>query len=160
MGGNPLLGIAGTVIGPQELNALQEEVAGAIEAEGITLDADDNGQLYAAIVLAVLRLTGSFLDFTAAADLVAGDLVVVEDALGVVQADVLTGNPGRIRLRGTFTGVPKVAGQVWSAGERLYWTGSAFSTTAGGNKLAAIAAADALLADTVGNVTLLGPPTV
>lgn len=160
VGGNPLLGIAGTVIGPQELNNVQEELATFVEAMGLTLDPLDFSQLRQAVRLFVLMLTGGALDFTAPADLVAGDFLLVQDTLGVVQDSVLTGQPARILLRGTYPNAPKVGGQVWTAGKALYWTGTAFSTTAGGNKLAGIAAADALLADTTGTVTLSGPPTL
>lgn len=160
VGGNPLLGVNGTIVSPDWLNNVQEELATVVEVEGGTLDGTSFDQVHQAITGMVLRLTGSVLDFVAGSNLTAGDVHLEGDALGIVAATVTTGNQARLILRGIFTLLPKAAGEVWSPGDAVYWTGTAFTKTAAGNRLAGIAAAAALLADTVGSVTLKGPPSL
>ena len=50
--GDPTLGLPGTVVSADWLNAVQEEIAGLIEACGITLSKANSGQLLAAAVAA------------------------------------------------------------------------------------------------------------
>lgn len=47
--GDPVIGMQATTVTANWLNAIQEEIANAIEASGIDLDKDDNHQLTAAI---------------------------------------------------------------------------------------------------------------
>lgn len=47
--GNPTTGQPATAPGPEWMNAVQEELCGVIEAAGITLDDNNNGQLKSAI---------------------------------------------------------------------------------------------------------------
>lgn len=161
VGGNPILRIDGTVVTPNWLNSLQEEAAFLVESEGLTLDPLDRTQVYQALELLIRRLTGSALAFTAGADLTAGDPLLLEDAFGVVQADVRTGNAGILLLRGTFV-LPKATGATWSRGEVLFWDDGAgeITTVAGGNVSAGIAASDELSGATSGSVLLSGPPSV
>lgn len=161
VGGNSILGIDGTVLTAPWANSVQEELAGLVEAMGLTLDPQDRSQVLQAIVLLVARDTGGRLAFTAPSDLTAGDPLLVEDTFGVVLEDVATGNSGLLVLRGTFT-LPKDTGSAWAAGERLYWDDGAgeVTTTAGGNRSIGVAAADALLAAATGSVLLSGPPNV
>lgn len=56
--GNPSTGTKGTIVTSDAMNALQEEMAGFIEAAGIALKPDDNGQLLKALY-ALLKKAGS-----------------------------------------------------------------------------------------------------
>lgn len=47
--GNPSLGIPATVVGAEEMNNLQEELANIVDAAGITLDAGDEDQVLEAL---------------------------------------------------------------------------------------------------------------
>lgn len=161
MGGNPLLGIDGTIVAPDWLNNLQEEVALFLEGEGLTLDQTGLTltQLTQAILLAIYRRTGGRLAFTAAGNLTAGDPLLLVDTFGVVESTVTTGNPAAIILRGTFT-LPKAAGTAWSIGQALYWNGTALTTVSSGNRKVGVAAAAALSAATSGSALLGGPPNL
>ena len=48
--GNPSTGTKGTTVKAEWLNAVQEELAAVVEAAGITLDPEDNGQVLAALL--------------------------------------------------------------------------------------------------------------
>lgn len=159
VGGNPLLGINGTIVSPDWLNNVQEELAGFIEQEGFTLDGLDFTQLAAALQALVLRLSGGVLAFTAGANLTAGDPLLVVDSFGVVESTVTTGNPARLLLRGTYA-LPKAAGQTWTPGQALYWNGTALTTTAALNRSAGVAAAAAIAGAVTGSAMLSGPPNL
>lgn len=140
------------------MNHVQEEISGVIEGEGMVLDAPED-QLYAALRLMVLRLTGGRLEFIAAGNLTAGDPLLVQDTFGVVEASVLATFPAAILLRGVYP-LPKVAAQAWTAGQALYWNGAALTTTAAGNRRVGVAATDELAAATTGDALLSGPPNL
>lgn len=53
--GDPTQGVPATTVTGAWLNALQEEVANAVEGAGLTLDKSDNTQLYQALVALVLQ---------------------------------------------------------------------------------------------------------
>lgn len=55
--GNPASGQPGTVVSPEWLNAIQEEIAGLIEAMGGTLAKADNTQLAAAVLALLARVS-------------------------------------------------------------------------------------------------------
>lgn len=57
--GNPQTGQRPTRVGPKWLNAVQEEIANAIEQSGIDLDEPDNFQLYQAIVAIATGAAGA-----------------------------------------------------------------------------------------------------
>lgn len=59
--GNPALGILATYVDAAAMNALQEEIANAILAEGIDLVKGDNTQLGQAIEAAVLRVAAPLI---------------------------------------------------------------------------------------------------
>lgn len=62
------------------------------------------------------------IDFTAAADLSSGDVVVLEDRAGVVLNDVATGETGVAIVGTDVRGVemPKATGAI-AKGAKLYW---------------------------------------
>lgn len=59
---NPAGGIQGTAVHAAWLNAVQEEVAGVIEAMGLTLDPEDNAQLLAALAPSLVP-AGALMDW-------------------------------------------------------------------------------------------------
>lgn len=159
VGGNPFGQVAGTVVSADFLNAVQEELAGFVESEGLALSKLNSAQLAAAIALAVRRLAGGTLSFTAAANLNAGDGLLVQDSFGVVVATVTTGQPAQLYLLGTYV-LPKVSADSWSPGQKLYWSSSLakLTTTSSGNRVAGVAAAAAIVSSTTASVTLSGAP--
>jgi predicted RecA/RadA family phage recombinase len=68
--------------------------------------------------------SGDVVQFTAGADIAAGDVVVVGQSLGVALVDIATGETGSVAMRGIFT-VPKVSAAVIAQGESLVWDVSA-----------------------------------
>lgn len=66
--GNPAAGQAATVVGADHLNAIQEEIAGVVEAGGLVLDKGDNGQMQASIATQIAAAVA------AASGWVTGDL--------------------------------------------------------------------------------------
>lgn len=161
VGGNPILGIDGTVVTSTWAQDVQEELAGFIEGEGVTLAPLDRTQLAQAVELAIVRVTGAELLFTAPSNLLEGDPLLVADTFGVVAADVLTAATGTLRLRGGFT-LPKATGLAWSVGQALYWDAGAskVTTSSGGNKLVGVAGLAASSGATTGLVILKGPPNM
>ena len=96
---------------------------------------------------------GDSIDYTPAADVAGGDVVVQEDLVGVVKLDIKAGELGALAVKGVFD-FPKDtgAGTGIAAGKIVYWdAGADFATeTAAGNKLLGKSILDA--ADTDGTV--------
>jgi len=161
VGGNPFAGVQGTVISPDWLNALQEELAGLVEAEGLALDRLDATQVRSAILALAARVAGTELVFTAPADLTAGEGLLSGDAFGVVKASVLTGQPATLQVRGTFL-LPKVSGDAITLHQRIYWDAGAgeVTTTSAGNRTIGVATAAAGIGVTSVQVLLQGPPNL
>lgn len=67
---------------------------------------------------------GKVIPFTAAANVVSGQVVRIGNILGVATAAVANGAQGLASIDGVFT-VPKVSGAVIAAGESLTWDASA-----------------------------------
>lgn len=67
---------------------------------------------------------GRVIPFTAAANVVSGQVVRIGQLLGVAVANVANGAQGLASIDGVFT-VPKVSGAVIAAGESLTWDASA-----------------------------------
>lgn len=59
--GNPLTGEQATELTADVLNALQQEIAHVVEAEGLALVKVDNTQLHQAIVLAIARVAVPYI---------------------------------------------------------------------------------------------------
>lgn len=98
---------------------------------------------------------GDYIDITAAGTLVAGAFFIANALRGVITSGVTVGQQTTVCTRGVFT-LPKATGEAWTQGALLYWDSgnSRFTTTAGGNTLAAFAAAAAASADTIGSVAI------
>lgn len=102
---------------------------------------------------------GEAIDYTAAADIAAGDVVNLATRIGVAAADIAAGETGAVHVTGVFE-MPKATGAV-TLGQALYWVvaDENISTAAGAepaNIPAGWAVAAAESADTTVLVKLLG----
>lgn len=86
------------------------------------------------------------ITFTAGADKVAGDVVVVGGKPLIVNGDVKNGDTGAYQLGGDVWTTPAATSQAWTLCDTLYWdaTNSVCTTNAasGANKKIGSAAAD------------------
>lgn len=62
---------------------------------------------------------GNVIDYTAGADISAGDLVLMNHTIGIALADIANGAVGPVAIEGVFSGVPKVSAAVFGVGEKL-----------------------------------------
>ena len=82
---------------------------------------------------------GDYIDYTPGSDLVAGDVVVQGDLIGIAKGDIATGKLGALAVVGLFD-VPKAAGvgTAIAVGSIVYWDAGASEATtssgAGANK--------------------------
>ena len=94
---------------------------------------------------------GSTVDYTPAADVAAGEVVVQGDLVGVAKQPIAAGRLGALAVQGVFD-FPKAtgAGTAITAGTQLYWDAAnqQATATATGNKLIGKAVADAVDDDT------------
>lgn len=67
---------------------------------------------------------GEVIDYTAGADISAGDVVALKHCLGVALTDIANGSTGAVAIEGVFV-VPKVSAAVFVVGEKLIWDTSA-----------------------------------
>ncbi len=65
---------------------------------------------------------GSSIDYTPAADVTAGDVVVQGDLIGIAKLDIAADALGALAVTGVFD-VPKTAGvgEAIAAGAKVYW---------------------------------------
>lgn len=105
---------------------------------------------------------GEVITFTAGANLVSGQPVVIGEMVGIVQNDVLNGAQGEAAIVGVWE-VVKAAGATWTKGQKLFWdkTNLNFTPTASADAdlLAGYAFEDALIGAVLGNIKLCGPAT-
>lgn len=161
VGGNPFQSIPGTVISPDWLNAVQEELVGFVESEMLVASKLDSGQVRQAVAKAVARIAGTELVFTAGATLTAGQGLLSGDAFGVVKTSVTSGQQATLQVRGIFT-LPKVTTDVIAQHVRVYWDNAAgkITTTSSGNRTVGVATAAAGNGATSVMVLLSGPPNL
>jgi predicted RecA/RadA family phage recombinase len=62
---------------------------------------------------------GNVVDYTAGADISAGDLVLMSHTIGVALTDIANGDTGAVAIEGVFEGVPKVSAAEFAVGEKL-----------------------------------------
>lgn len=67
---------------------------------------------------------GDVIEHVAAADLDAGDFVVIGQSMGVALVDIASGATGAVQIKGVFT-APKVSAAVIAQGESVIWDASA-----------------------------------
>ena len=103
-----------------------------------------------------LFATGDTNVIVAAADRVAGELVVFGDIHGIAQNDALTGEDLVINVVGVYT-VPKINSEAFTNGEFLYYntTNKELTTTVGSNVIVGTAFGDAQSAAEETNVRLV-----
>lgn len=94
---------------------------------------------------------GNSVDYKPGADVAAGDVVVLNDLVGVAKLDIKANTLGALAVAGAFE-FPKTtgAGTAITAGTKLYWDAVAKVATAtvGANKIIGKATADAADAST------------
>ena len=97
---------------------------------------------------------GDRIDYTPAATVTAGDVVVIGGLVGVALATIDAGSTGAVALRGIYS-LPKATGAI-NAGADVYWDATAkkCTTTASGNTLMGRATAAAAANDTTVKVRL------
>lgn len=100
---------------------------------------------------AVFVQEGETIDYTPAADVDAGDVVLQGDLIGIAKLDIATGTLGALAVTGVFD-IAKIAATAITAGAIAYWDETAQVATntsnSGANKplgkfIRAAAAADA-----------------
>jgi predicted RecA/RadA family phage recombinase len=80
---------------------------------------------------------GASIDFTPAADVAAGDVVVQGDLVGVAKLDIKANKLGALAVEGVFDFAKATgAGTALAAGTTVYWDDAAnvATSTAAGNK--------------------------
>lgn len=103
--------------------------------------------------------TGNHIDYTPAADLAAGDVVVQGELVGIAQCAFGAGQPGCLALTGVFD-LPKTtgAGTAIASGAKIYWDAvqkkAATADGGGANKYVGKSIRDAADADVVVRVRL------
>jgi predicted RecA/RadA family phage recombinase len=104
---------------------------------------------------------GDAIEITAGADIASGAGVLIGSLFGVAAGAFANGAQGIINTKGVFD-LPKVGSQAWTVGVRVYWTGTACTTTASSNKLigVAVAAVGSGAGETTGRVRLSGAFTL
>ena len=87
-------------------------------------------------------MSGEVLDHTPGSNVASGAVVVMGVRIGVALADIASGRPGAVRVRGVFT-LAKLSTDNVAQGALLYWdaANSRLTTTASGNTLAGYATA-------------------
>jgi len=72
--------------------------------------------------MVILIQRGDSVDYTPAADVAAGSVVVQEDLVGVAGREIKAGQPGALAVTGVYE-FPKATGvgSAIAAGIRLYW---------------------------------------
>ncbi len=97
---------------------------------------------------------GDVLNYTAGANIVSGQFVLIGAIGGVAIGAIANGATGAVRVKGVFS-VPQARGAV-TQGAKLYWdaTNSVLTTTASGNTIVGVAAAAAQSGDATVQVLL------
>lgn len=102
-----------------------------------------------------LKALGEVYDWPATQTTASGDLVVMEDTVGVALTDAAVGDTIAVRVEGVFE-LPKAAGAI-AQGQAVYWDGTGITATApaeGAGTYAGKAYIAAAADDTVAQVAL------
>lgn len=106
---------------------------------------------------AVRKHEGIMLDYTAGANISAGQVIVGTARCFVATRDIANGELGSIYTSGVFF-IPKTTGTAWTLGQQLYWDDSAnkgiTTDSSGTHKALGKAAAAAASGDATGYVLL------
>lgn len=101
---------------------------------------------------------GESVDYTPAADVAAGDIVVQGDLVGVAKLDIPAGKRGSLSVCGVYD-IVKKASETITVGSQIYWDASAATATAG-DVVLGIAVADAAATEETVCVLLNAVPGV
>lgn len=71
---------------------------------------------------------GLAIDFTAGANILSGQGVLLGALFGVATGDIANGALGTIKVTGVFD-LPKAPSQAWTVGQRIYWDAANARTT-------------------------------
>lgn len=96
---------------------------------------------------------GNTVAVTALANVLSGQGVLIGSLFGVASGDALSGAEVLIAVDGVFD-LAKTAAQAWTAGQLIYWSGTAATNVVATNKLIGVAVRAELAAATVGRVRL------
>lgn len=90
---------------------------------------------------------GKALNYTAGADILSGDFVLIGTIGGIATTAIANGKVGAVHITGIFN-VAKATGAI-TQGAKLYWdnTNKVLTTTASGNTIVGVAAAAAASGD-------------
>ena len=84
---------------------------------------------------------GESIDYTPAAAVAAGDIVVQGDLVGVAKLDIPAGKLGSLSVCGVYD-IVKKASETITVGAQIYWDGAA-ATATGGDTILGISVAEA-----------------
>ena len=84
-----------------------------------------------------------------------GDGIKIGSLFGVAVTSAAEGESFQLKTGGVFT-LPKTSAQAWTEGAKVYWTGTACTTTASGNTLIGCATEAAANPSATGSVRLNG----
>jgi predicted RecA/RadA family phage recombinase len=96
---------------------------------------------------------GNVLAVTAPSALVSGQGVLIGSIFGIASGDAANGAEVLLAVDGIFD-MAKTAAQAWTAGQLIYWSGTAATNVVATNKLIGVAVRAELAAATVGRVRL------
>lgn len=98
---------------------------------------------------------GDVLDYTAGANIVSGQVVLMGVRIGVALAAIANGAVGPVAVTGVFK-IAKLTTDAPAQGALLYWdnANNRLTTTSAGNTLAGYAAAPAINGDTTVNIKI------
>ena len=103
---------------------------------------------------------GEVIQHVAASAISSGDVVAMNDLIGVAEVDIAIGDTGSVRIIGVMKSMPKIAGTAWNQGDAVDWDaslsafGKGITTAAGDVTTAGIAFEAAGSADTTAVVML------
>lgn len=98
---------------------------------------------------------GNRIAVTAPAAVLSGAGVLVGSLFGIAAGDAASGAEVVINTSGVYD-MAKTAAQAWTAGQLIYWSGTAATNVVSTNKLIGVAVRAELAAATVGRVRLNG----
>lgn len=88
---------------------------------------------------------GGVWDHTPASAVASGSVVVMNDTVGVAVTDIAAGATGAVQVDGVFS-LPKDNSAI-GQGKKVYWDGSAITTTDSGNTYAGRAITETVAGD-------------
>ena len=138
--GNPQLGIDGTDCDAAWLNMVQNELVNLLAILGVAPIKGTNNQLAGALVTYIkgyiTNFVGLELFFTGSGTLTAGQVLLLNDTVGIVAFTTSGAVANALYTRGRWT-VPKKSTDVMAPGHAVYWDNANgyVTLTSAGNRL-------------------------